>query len=48
MGVSAGRILLIPKGDWADTENYDKLDWVRHNKAAWVCKKPCFNSEPSK
>ena len=38
MSASAGRILLIPKGDYSSAVTYNSLDWVRHNNAAWVCK----------
>ena len=47
MGVSAGRILLIPKGDWVNDTTYEMLDWVRHNETSWVCKKNCTGIEPS-
>lgn len=47
MSKSAGRILLIPKGIWSETENYLMLDMVRHNNAFWVCKKSNVNIEPS-
>lgn len=47
MGVSAGRVLLISKGDWNAETTYDGLDWVRHNGAAWVCKNTCTNVEPT-
>ena len=47
MGVSAGRVLLIPKGDWNAEATYTGLDWVRHNGAAWVCKNTCTNVEPT-
>ena len=47
MGASAGRILLIPKGDWNPRTTYTCLDWVRHNGAAWVCKNTCTNIEPT-
>ena len=47
MGVSAGRVLLIPKGDWNAETTYTGLDWVRHNGAAWVCKNTCTNIEPT-
>ena len=47
MGASAGRILLIPKGDWNANTTYTGLDWVRHNGAAWVCKNTCTNIEPT-
>lgn len=44
---SAGNILLIGKGDYADDVEYKRLNWVRHNHKAWVCKKPCIGIEPS-
>ena len=47
MGASAGRVLLIPKGDWNARTTYTGLDWVRHNGAAWVCKNTCTNIEPT-
>ena len=47
MGASAGRVLLIPKGDWNAEATYTGLDWVRHNGAAWVCKNTCTNVEPT-
>lgn len=47
MGASAGRVLLIPKGDWNADTTYTGLDWVRHNGAAWVCKNTCTNVEPT-
>ena len=47
MGASAGRVLLISKGDWNANTTYTGLDWVRHNGAAWVCKNTCTNIEPT-
>ena len=47
MRASAGRVLLIPKGDWNAETTYTGLDWVRHNGAAWVCKNTCTNVEPT-
>ena len=47
MGASAGRVLLIPKGDWNARTTYTGLDWVRHNGAAWVCKNTCTGIEPT-
>ena len=47
MGASAGRVLLIPKGDWNANITYTGLDWVRHNGAAWVCKNTCTGIEPT-
>lgn len=46
MGISVGRILLIPKGDWNDIDTYEMLDWVRHNGASWICKNSCTGIEP--
>ena len=47
MGVSAGRVLLIPKGDWNAQTTYTGLYGVRHNGAAWVCKNTCTGIEPT-
>ena len=47
MGASAGRVLLIPKGDWNANTTYTGLDMVRHNGATWVCKNTCTNIEPT-
>lgn len=47
MGASAGRVLLIPKGDWNPSTTYTGLDWVRHNGASWVCKNTCTGIEPT-
>ena len=47
MGASAGRVLLISKGDWNSSTTYTGLDWVRHKGAAWVCKNTCTNIEPT-
>lgn len=41
-----GKILLIPKGDYSPTEQYVILDYVRYNKATWVCKQTCTGVEP--
>lgn len=34
-----GRVLLISKGNYEANVIYNKLDWVRYNGSAWVCKK---------
>ena len=47
MGASAGRVLLISKGDWNSQATYTGLDMVRHNGATWVCKNTCTNVEPT-
>ena len=44
---SAGRILIMPKGEWnADTE-YEMLDLVSHNSTSWLAKKDVVGIEPS-
>lgn len=37
MSAIAGRVLLMPKGDYNSASTYNSLDWVRYNNAAWVC-----------
>ena len=37
MSAVAGRILLIPKGEYSSSAVYKSLDWVRYHNAAWVC-----------
>lgn len=44
---TAGRILIIPKGDWNATTEYEMLDLVRHNNASWISKKDNIGQEPS-
>ena len=43
----AGRILLMPKGDYSASATHEMLDLVNHNDASWVCKKECTGQEPS-
>ena len=44
---SAGRILILPKGNWdADTE-YEMLDLVFNAEASWVAKKNVVGVEPT-
>lgn len=47
MGSPTGIILLIGKGNYSDDVEYKRLNYVRHNKATWVCKKTCIGVEPS-
>lgn len=44
---TAGRILIIPKGDYDSTVTYEMLDLVRHNNASWISKKENKGVEPS-
>lgn len=43
----AGRILIMPKGEWASETTYEMLDLVRHNNKAWLAKKTSVGIEPS-
>lgn len=44
--VSAGRILIIPRGDWDNQEEYKMLDLVRHGRTIYLAKKTSTNIEP--
>ena len=43
---SAGRILILPKGNWDATTTYENLDLVAHNGKAWLAKKASVGIEP--
>lgn len=43
----AGRILLMPNGDYAAGTRYEMLDLINHGGASWVCKESCTGQEPS-
>lgn len=43
----AGRILIIPKGDYVADVAYERLDLVRHNGNVWLAKKDTTGVEPS-
>lgn len=45
--MDAGRILIIPKGDWSIETEYEMLDLVRHNGTSWLCKQTNTGIEPS-
>lgn len=44
---SAGRILIMPKGNYSASATYEALDLVYHNGASWLAKKTVSNIEPS-
>lgn len=44
---NAGRILLMPKGDYSASTTYAMLDMVNHSGASWVCKQACTGQAPS-
>lgn len=44
---TAGRILIIPKGDYDSTITYEMLDLVKHNGTSWLAKKESTGIEPT-
>lgn len=44
---SAGRILIMPKGNFDSSVTYEMLDLVYHNGTAWIAKKPVVGIEPN-
>ena len=44
---SAGRILIMPKGNYDPSATYEMLDMVHHNGTSWLAKKTAKGIEPS-
>ena len=44
---TAGRILIMPKGDYDSTKTYEMLDLVKHNGTSWLAKKESTGIEPT-
>lgn len=44
---SAGRILIIPKGEYNENETYEMLDLVSYNGVSWIAKKTVVGIAPS-
>ena len=44
---SAGRILIIPRGDYDANSTYDNLDLVKYKGTSWLAKKTVTGIEPS-
>ena len=44
---SAGRILIMPKGNYDSSATYEMLDMVHYNGTSWWAKKTVSNIEPS-
>lgn len=44
---SAGRILIMPKGNYSASATYEALDLVYHNGSSWLAKKTVKSIEPS-
>lgn len=45
--VNAGRILIIPKGDWSSLVSYDMLDLVSQNGIAYIARQASVGVNPS-
>lgn len=44
---TAGRILILPKGEYDASVTYEMLDLVKHNGTSWLAKKTVVGIEPS-
>ena len=44
---TAGRILIIPRGDWIESETYEMLDLVNHGGTSWLAKRLSVGIAPS-
>ena len=47
MSASAGRVLLIPRGNYDSTAVYNPLDFVYYNSSSYVCKQPATGILPT-
>lgn len=47
MSAIAGRVLILPKGDFDASVTYEFLDLVNHNSSSWLAKKASTGVEPS-
>ena len=47
MNASAGRILIMPKGEYDSSVTYEMLDLVYYKGSAWLAKKTVVGIEPS-
>jgi len=45
--INLGRVSIVPKGQWSDTESYKRLDLVTYNDTAYICEVPNTNVIPS-
>lgn len=44
---TAGRILILPKGEYNSETKYEMLDLVYHNGTSWLAKKESTGVEPT-
>ena len=43
----AGRVAIVPKGEWDSSISYEKLDVVSYNNALYMAKKPSVGQVPA-
>ena len=43
----AGRVAIVPKGDWSNATQYTRLDMVRHNNISYVAIQNNVAQEPA-
>lgn len=43
---SAGKVLIIPKGNWDETAAYEMLDLVYYGGTSWIAKKSSTGIAP--
>lgn len=44
--INAGRILIVPKGDWNNLDSYEMLDLVTYSKTAYIARKASVGVNP--
>lgn len=47
MSAIAGRVLLIPRGNYDATRTYEMLDMVTYNGSSYICKQECTGVVPT-
>lgn len=47
-GANAGKIAIVPKGDYNRAVAYEKLNLVTYKGESWIAKKPCVGIEPNR
>lgn len=46
--IVAGRVALVPQGEWNESKEYKKLDVVRYSDNSYICTKDNANKAPNK
>ena len=45
--VNAGRILIMPRGEWDNLQTYEMLDLVTDNRIAYIARQASVGMQPS-